>query len=86
MSSAYYSFTKRVTTGILYPDNSSPFMQKGTNLFELEKVIKRGAVPEMNDLSPDQIQFSLLRAICALNYSEFYIKKFLRLSKIIIKC
>jgi hypothetical protein len=33
-------------------------------------VIRRGVVPEMNTLKPDQIQFSLLRAINTLNYGE----------------
>ncbi|KAI6191444.1 Ligand-binding domain of nuclear hormone receptor [Aphelenchoides bicaudatus] len=67
LHSAFFSFTKRADE-IIYPDHSRPFMQK-PNLFELEKRIKRGVVPEMGELKPDQIQFSLLRAICALNYT-----------------
>jgi hypothetical protein len=71
MSSSYYSYTKRVDNAILYPDNTTAFFHRKSGLFELEKVLRRGAVPEMCLLQPDQIQFSLLRAICALNYSNY---------------
>ncbi|KAI6173743.1 hypothetical protein M3Y98_01115100 [Aphelenchoides besseyi] len=68
LSASYSSYLKRNDCFIIYPDGWTPFQNKAA-LIEIEKALRRGVVPEIYILKPDQIQFSLMRVICALNYN-----------------
>ncbi|KAE9553978.1 hypothetical protein FO519_002795 [Halicephalobus sp. NKZ332] len=69
LSSSYYSYTQKSEI-IVYPDGTHPFHVKSNNLNELEKKLIVSVLPQIQDLKMDQVQYTLSRAIVALNDSS----------------
>jgi len=70
LSSSYYSYTQKSDI-VIYPDGTRPFYIKPSNtLNELEKKLMINAIPQIQDLKMDQVQYTLSRAIVALNDSS----------------
>uniref|UniRef100_A0AC35GMF0 Uncharacterized protein n=1 Tax=Panagrolaimus sp. PS1159 TaxID=55785 RepID=A0AC35GMF0_9BILA len=67
LTSAYYSYVKKSKV-IVYPDGSLPFHGKSeADLNQLELKLRHGVVEQIEDLKMDQIQYSMARAVVALN-------------------
>ncbi|KAI1730467.1 zinc finger, c4 type (two domains) domain-containing protein [Ditylenchus destructor] len=66
LTTGYASYIQRHDV-VIFPDGSYPFFYRKSDATTLEGIIKRGCIPQLQQLKPDQIQFSLLRAITCLN-------------------
>ncbi|KAI1707784.1 ligand-binding domain of nuclear hormone receptor domain-containing protein [Ditylenchus destructor] len=66
LTTGYTSYIQRHDV-ITFPDGTHELYYRMTDPTTLEMVLRRGCVPQFQQLKPDQIQFSLMRAITCLN-------------------